>query len=98
MDTQTIVLVVGSVISISVIILLSLILRRLYLASKEGQSKSLGIKLQKISEQNDNPFENVDSYVIKLGQGFGRIYVLKNKLTSQHFLFSQDFSIAEWQK
>ena len=99
MDAQTIALLSGAgVVSVTLITQLGVMLRRSSKASPEGRTKDLQIKLQKAAEQNDNPFENVDSFVIRLGDGFGRIYVVKNELTGQHFLFSKDFSIAEWQK
>ena len=99
MDAQTIALLSGAgIVSATLITQLGIMLRRSSKASPEGRTKDLEVKLREACEQNDNPFENIDSFVIKLGDGFGRIYVVKNELTNQHFLFSKDFSIAEWQK
>jgi len=100
MDLQTIILISGGVLSVTIVVLLSLILRKQYTTGIDGHhhTKNFVKKLEEACEQNDNPFENIDNFVIKLGGGFGRIYVVKNELTGQHFLFSKDFSIAEWQK
>jgi len=100
MDLQTIILISGGVLSVTVIVLLSLILRKQYTTGLDGHHHTLNFekKLEEVCNRNDNPFKNVDNWVVKLGDGLGRIYVVENKITGQHFLFSKDFSIAEWQK
>jgi len=99
MDLQTIILSISGVVVTILIVLLALILRRL--SSTElghHHTKNFEKKLEEACEHNDNPFENVDNFVVRLGDGYGRIYIVENKITKQHFLFSKDFSIAEWQK
>jgi len=100
MDLQTIIILSTSgVVAITFIVLQALTLRRL--SSTElghHHTKNFEKKLEKACEHNDNPFESVDSFVVRLGSGYGRIYIVKNKITDQHFLFSEDFSISEWQK
>lgn len=96
MDVQTIIILsIGG----TVAVLLALILRKLSSTGLGGHhhTKNFEKKLKEICEHNDNPFKDVDSFVIKLDDGFGRIYIVQNELTGQHFLFSKDFSIAEWQ-
>jgi len=45
---------------------------------------------------SENPFESTNSFMVKVGSGVGRVFVVENKITKQQFLFSKDFSIAEW--
>ena len=100
MDLQTIALMSGGAASMMIIGLLMMILRKLSTAGLGGHHhiEKFDEKLLEACEPSNNPFENIDSFVIRLGDGFGRIYVVENRLTKQHFLFSKDFSIAEWQK
>lgn len=101
MDLQTIIILLTSgIVAITFIVLQILTLRKLSSTDLGGHhhTKNFVKKLEEACEHNDNPFENVDNFVVRLGDGFGRIYIVENKITKQHFLFSKDFSIAEWQK
>jgi len=99
MDLQTIILSISGVVAITFIVLQVLIFRKLSSVHLgHHHTKNFVKKLEEACESNDNPFENIDNFVVRLGDGFGKIYIVENKITKQHFLFSKDFSIAEWKK